>query len=352
MKPGDCLKPNGGIKRINYQKEQASKRLAPLGWPGLPGSSYDTHSLDAAQLQTGSRSPERPSGDAATLPAPAGPASGNTQSFAERCLSPLLLRSLPDGLAQPAASGDASCPPATCAGGLAQVHSPGHPAGDRLCRQDSCPEASHFRGIPVPPVAVYGQGNTSPDSPLPLLRDETLDAWLFPVISSRLRPVLGTAGRGYSSAGVLSAPASHPGQLFAVEALLAANPALEADVQWGGSSGGFELLLLSNDAGLLARLLTELAGALQRDSIRQIRGYSSLQPGPLLRRHLAAGQQDAIAVIDAASRWNSLGCAERLLVSCPGTSLSLRAERSYCILSGSDAELAAVLPALTELTDK
>lgn len=179
-----------------------------------------------------------------------------------------------------------------------------------------------------------------------------MDAWLFPVISSRLRGVLGTAGRSCSSAGILSVPVCHPGQLFAAEELLGSDPALEADIQWGASGRSFELRLFSNDPAKLDRLLTELTGILQRDSTRRVRVYTSLQPGPLLRRHLAAGQQEAIAVIDAASRWSSISLAEQLLGSCPDAGLSLRAERSYCIISGTPAQLASVLPGLTRLADQ
>jgi hypothetical protein len=200
------------------------------------------------------------------------------------------------------------------------------------------------------PEMSYVRNNASPDAPVPLITDGSLEAWLFPVISSRLRWVLGTAGRSCSSAGVLSVPFSHPGQLFAAEELLSGEPALEADIDWS-SSGSFELKLFGNDSGKLARLLTELAGTLQRDSARRIRVYASLQPGPLLRRHLAAGQQDAVAIIDAASRWSSIGFAEQLIGSYPDAGLSLRAERSYCIVSGTSAQLTAVLPGLADLTD-
>jgi hypothetical protein len=151
---------------------------------------------------------------------------------------------------------------------------------------------------------------------------------------------------------VLSVPVSHPGQLFAAEDLLGGEPALEADISWNHSGSGFELKLFSNDSGKLVRLLTELAGTLQRAAARRIQIYSSLQPGPLLRRHLAAGQQDAVAVIDAASRWNSIALAETLLGDYPDAGLSLRAERSYCIISGTSAQLAGILPGLTHLADK
>lgn len=198
----------------------------------------------------------------------------------------------------------------------------------------------------------YDRNTDSPDTPVSLFRDDNMDAWLFPVISSRLRGMLGTAGRSYSSAGVLSIPVSLPGQLFAAEELLGGDSALEADISWHPAGSGFELKLFSNDPAKLARLLTELTGILQRDSARRVRVYTSLQPGPLLRRHLAAGQQDAIAVIDAASRWSSIGLAERLLSRYPDAGLSLRAERSYCIISGTSAQLASVLPGLTRLADQ
>lgn len=377
--PRDCPQPPGGIKRVNYQKQQAGKRLALLGLPGDPGStglqgsprspgspkslgSHQSHGLpgasptpvrlpdNAAQLSTRHLPQELPAASTATGRSPAVNVPGDHRSFAERYLSPLLLRTLPTGSVHSSGgwhssgSGQASIP-------AGAQHSGKNSAGDIPCRSGGIPGAGATQikdsaGIP------YSRTPPSLDTPVPLIRDGTMDAWLFPVISSRLRGVLGTAGRSYSSAGILSVPVCHPGQLFAAEELLVSDPALEADIQWGASGGSFELRLFSNDSAKLDRLLTELTGILQRDSARRVRVYTSLQPGPLLRRHLAAGQQEAIAVIDAASRWSSIGLAEQLLGGCPDAGLSLRAERSYCIISGTSAQLANVLPGLTRFADQ
>ncbi|MEK3682703.1 hypothetical protein [Paenibacillus sp. FSL R10-2736] len=312
----------------------------------MPGASPTPVRLPdaAAQLRTSHILQEQQAAYPDTARSPAVNEPGDHRSFAERYLSPLLLRTLPAGSRQSSGSGQASIP-------AGAQHSGKNSAGDIPCRPGGIPGAGATQikdsaGIP------YSRNTASPDTPFPLIRDGTMDAWLFPVISSRLRGVLGTAGRSYSSAAVLSVAVSHPGQLFAAEELLGSDPALEADIQWGASGGSFELRLFSNDSAKLDRLLTELTGILQRDSARRVRVYTSLQPGPLLRRHLAAGQQEAIAVIDAASRWSSIGLAEQLLGSCPDAGLSLRAERSYCIISGTSAQLASVLPGLTRLADQ
>ncbi|MEK5490936.1 hypothetical protein MKZ24_09610 [Paenibacillus sp. FSL R7-0297] len=372
--PVDCPKPPGGIKRINYQKEQAGKRLALFGLPGDPGStgspgspgspgsreslgSHQSHGLPgasptparlpaadaAAQLRTSHLFQEQQAAYPNTARSPAVNVPGDHRSFAERYLSPLLLRTLPAGSRQSSGSGQASIPAGT-------QHSGKNSTGDIPCRSGGIPGAGPTRTMDSLAVS-YDRNTASPDIPVPLIRDGTMDAWLFPVISSRLRTLLGTAGRSYSSAGILSVPLCHPGQLFAAEELLGSDPALEADIQWGASGGSFELRLFSNDSFKLDRLLIELTGILQRDSTRRVRVYTSLQPGPLLRRHLAAGQQEAIAVIDAASRWSSIGLAEQLLGSCPDAGLSLRAERSYCIISGTPAQMASVLPGFTRFAD-
>ncbi|MEK3697095.1 hypothetical protein NYE33_08950 [Paenibacillus sp. FSL R10-2199] len=346
--PRDCPQPPGGIKRVNYQREQAGKRLALLG---LPGASPTPVRLpdNAAQLNNRHLPQELPAASTATGRSPAVNEPGDHRSFAERYLSPLLLRTLPTGSVhssggwQSSGSGQASIP-------VGAQHSGKNSAGDIPCRP-GIPGAGATQ-IKDSAGITYSRNTASPDTPFPLIRDGTMDAWLFPVISSRLRGVLGTAGRSCSSAGILSVPVCHPGQLFAAEELLGSDPALEADIQWGASGGSFELRLFSNDSAKLDRLLTELTGILQRDSARRVRVYTSLQPGPLLRRHLAAGQQEAIAVIDAASRWSSIGLAEQLLGGCPDAGLSLRAERSYCIISGTSAQLASVLPGLTRFADQ
>ncbi|KHL92546.1 hypothetical protein QW71_28360 [Paenibacillus sp. IHB B 3415] len=307
----------------------------------MPGASPTPVRLpdNAAQLSTRHLPQELPAASTATGRSPAAAVPGDHQSFAERYLSPLLLRTLPTGSVHSSGGWQSS------GSGQSSI-----PAGDIPCRSGGIPGAGPTRTMDSLAVS-YDRNAASPDTPFPLIQDGTMDAWMFPVISSRLRVVLGTAGRSYSSAGILSVPVCHPGQLFAAEELLGSDPALEADIQWGASGGSFELRLFSNDSAKLDRLLTELTGILQRDSARRVRVYSSLQPGPLLRRHLAAGQQEAIAVIDAASRWSSISLAEQLLSSCPDAGLSLRAERSFCIISGTSAQLASV-PGLTRLADQ
>jgi hypothetical protein len=114
--PRDCPQPPGGIKRINYQKQQAGKRLALLGLPGSPGSTGSPVSHgslgslgspgspgpsglpcasptpvrlpdNAAQLSTRHLPQELPAASTATGRSPAVNVPGDHQSFAERCLS-------------------------------------------------------------------------------------------------------------------------------------------------------------------------------------------------------------------------------------------------------------------------
>lgn len=258
--PVDCPKPPGGIKRINYQKEQAGKRLALFGLPGDPGStgspgspgspgsreslgSHQSHGLPgasptparlpaadaAAQLRTSHLFQEQQAAYPNTARSPAVNVPGDHRSFAERYLSPLLLRTLPAGSRQSSGSGQASIPAGT-------QHSGKNSTGDIPCRSGGIPGAGPTRTMDSLAVS-YDRNTASPDIPVPLIRDGTMDAWLFPVISSRLRTLLGTAGRSYSSAGILSVPLCHPGQLFAAEELLGSDPALEADIQWAPAAG-------------------------------------------------------------------------------------------------------------------
>ncbi|WP_019908486.1 hypothetical protein [Paenibacillus sp. HW567] len=280
LQPGNCRKPSGEIKRINYQKEKAEQRLALIN--GAAGAGQ----LQNRQFQN--------------------------RQFAEQCLSPLLLRTLPVKPSPPRIAG-ANSLAASVPSGPAAFQVPGSPEPCRL------------------PAA------------------EGIECWLFPEISSRLRPLLGISGRNSSSAGLLLAPACHPGQLFAVEDLLAAEPGLETDVSWRPAGSGFELMLFSSDAGRITRHLTEMAGRLHSEASRPVQVYVSPNPGPLLRRHLGAGLQEAIAVIDTGSRWSSIGTAERLLYSQPNAGLSLRAEDSCCIISGTPAQITALGPALNSL---
>ncbi|MHA6533987.1 hypothetical protein [Paenibacillus sp. BAC0078] len=280
LQPGNCSKPSGEIKRINYQKEKADKRLGLI-----------TRAAGGGQLQN---------------------RQFQNRQFAEQCLSPLLLRTLPV-----------------------------KPSPPRIAGENSR-AASAYSELP----ALWAPGS---QEPCRLPTPGEMESWLFPEISSRLRPLLGISGRNYSSAGILLAPACHPGQLFAAEELLSADPGLEADVRWSPAGSGFELMLFSSDAGGITRHLTEMAKRLHSGAARPVQVYVSPNPGPLLRRHLGAGLQEAIAVIDAGSRWSSIGTAEQLLYGQPDAGLSLRAELSCCIISGTPAGITALEPALNSL---
>lgn len=183
--PRDCPQPPGGIKRVNYQKQQAGKRLALLGLPGDPGStespvshgspeslgSHQSHGLPgasptpirlpdaAAQLRTSHILQEQPAASTATGRSPAAAVPGDHQSFAERCLSPLLLRTLPTGSVHSSGSGQASIP-------AGAQHSGKNSAGDIPCRPGGIPGAGATQikdsaGIP------YSRNAASPDTPFP-----------------------------------------------------------------------------------------------------------------------------------------------------------------------------------------
>ncbi|MBW4082792.1 hypothetical protein [Paenibacillus sp. S150] len=354
--PGNCRKPPPEIRRTNYQKALAARRIALIGAaaaavpggaaaainyePASPPYERDANSLlagmqaDTAVKKAGSLQPGRLPQDIATAepgsrPSPAATLELHNRQFVEQCLSPLLLRTLPVKTSPPRLTGD---------------HAPEQPAA---------PAPVSTRGMDSPGSPALSVPFRTPGSPEPfrLPLQGSLEGWLFPEISSRLRPLLGISGRNYSSAGVLSSPVCHPGQLFAAEELLPQDPGLEADMGWSPAGNGFELKLFSHDPDRIASLLAELAACIQGQAARSVQIYTSLTPGPLLRRYLGAGQLEALAVIDAGSRWSGIGTAEQLLFNHPDTGLSIRTEHNCCIVSGASARIQALESELKRLAD-
>jgi hypothetical protein len=88
---------------------------------------------------------------------------------------------------------------------------------------------------------------------------------------------------------------------------------------------------------------------MQSDSARHVQVFVSLNPTALLRQHLGAGQQEALAIVDTASRWNSIGRVEQLLFRSPAPGLKIRAEQGYCVVSGTSAQMAAAESKLKSL---
>ncbi|WP_310830217.1 hypothetical protein [Paenibacillus pedocola] len=176
-----------------------------------------------------------------------------------------------------------------------------------------------------------------------------MEVWLFPRIRDDLRPLFGSSGRNYSSAGIISAAACHPGQLFAVEELLSGEPELESDINWSVDGGGFELKLFSKDHHKVAAKLKELTEYMQDGAASAVQVWISLQPARLLRRYFGGGQQEAIAVVAGSSRWNSIGIAEQWLQRSPSPYLHIRTEHGYCIISGTAEQMAGAAPELTRL---
>lgn len=294
--PGNCSKPELPLKRTNYQKEQAAKRLAILS--GHPSTA---------------QAPVRPQPDslaAARVAQPAYQPAADvvpSREMAGQYLSPLLLRTLSP---------------------LEQKHD------------------SPRENAPLPQITPVQQDSLAP---VRLPAAAGLDVWLFPRIRDDLRPLLGSSGRNYSSAGVISAASCHPGQLFAAEELLSGEPELESDISWSVDGGGFELKLFSKDHHKVAAKLKELTEYMQAGAASAVQVWISLQPGRLLRRYFGGGQQEAIAVVAGSSRWNSIGITEQWLQSHPSSGLHIRTERGYCILSGTPGQMDAAAPGLISL---
>lgn len=300
--PGKYSRPELPLKRTNYQKEQAAKRLAVISGQPSPVQAPDNR--------------QQPSLAAVRVVQPANPpaaAAAPGREWAGQYLSPLLLRTL----------------------------SPLEQRNSSPSERDSSPNENPT----LPQLAA------EPQDPLEPVRlpAAALEVWLFPRIRDELRPLLGSPGRNYSSAGVISAAACHPGQLFAAEELLSDEPELEADIGWSGD-GGFELKLFGKDHHKTAAKLKELTDYMQAGAASAVQVWISLQPGRLLRRYFGGGQQEAIAVIAGSSRWNSIGVAEQWLQRHPSSGLHIRAERGYCIISGTAEQMAAAAQELNRLS--
>ncbi|QSF44429.1 hypothetical protein [Paenibacillus tianjinensis] len=296
--PGHCSKPELPLQRTNYQKEQTARRLAVLA--GLPSPAQapagrQPDSLAAARVMQPAKQP--------TADAVPG------RDMAGQYLSPLLLRTL----------------------------SP-------LEQKDNSPlgNSTQPRITPEPQDIL---------APVRLPAAGGLEVWLFPRIRDDLRPLLGSSSRNYSSAGVISAAACHPGQLFAAEELLSGEPELESDICWSNDGGGFELKLFGKDQHKVAAKLEELTAYMQAGAASPVRIWISLQPARLLRRYFGGGQQEAIAVVAGTSRWNSIGIAEQWLQRHPSSGLHLRTEHGYSIISGAAEQMAAAAPGLANLAE-
>lgn len=282
--PGNCPKPGPTLplKRTNYQKEQAAKRLATIA----AGAVIPAH---------------KPAAPVDVSPVP-------EKQFAEQYLSPLLQRTL------------------------------------------SRPEQKDngFPGSPParPSVRAEAQDPLEPHR----LPAADMEVWLFPRISDELRPLLGSPGRNYSAAGVISAPDCHPGQLFAAEELLPQDSGLEADISWSTDGGGFELKLFGADHRVIADKLKQLTARMQDGSGSAVRVWISREPGRLLRRYFGGGPQEAVAIVAGTSRWHSIGIAEQWLQRNPGSGLRLSTERGYCILTGTAGQMTAAALGLAGLS--
>lgn len=298
-KPEDYSKPQLPVKRTNYQKEQAAKRLALIaGTAAAPSSSLSNLSNNSGNSSSLGNSISSGSN---TLSINSGSSSSgalHTQHFVEHCLSPLLLRTLSHKTVEVSSPGSSPIE--------ARLHTP----------------------------------ETSEPFRLSTVRD--IDAWLFPDIRTALRPLLGITSRNYSAAGVISTRNCHPGQLFAAEKILADDPELEAEIHWGEADPRFELKLFSNNSHKVADKLKKMIDLLQAASTRRVQLFVSLSPTPLLRQHLGAGQQESIAVVDAATRWNSIGLVQQLLYRCPDAGLKIRAEHNYVTITGTSAQIITV----------
>lgn len=177
-----------------------------------------------------------------------------------------------------------------------------------------------------------------------------MDVWLFPRIRDDLRPLLGSSGRDYSAAGIISAPSCQPGQLFAADELLPQDSGLEADISWRADGGGFELKLFGQDQERVEDKLKQLTARMQHDAGSAVRIWISREPGQLLRRYFGGGPQEAVAVVAGSSRWNSIGIAEQWLQRNPRSGLRLRMERGCCILTGTAGQMDAAASGLAGLS--
>ncbi|WP_151737125.1 hypothetical protein [Paenibacillus tengchongensis] len=332
------------VKRVNYQKERAGKRLAPIA-----GSTASP--LDTPLPGSGSPAPAeaRHSGNTAASAAAPGPGYG--------CASP-------PGAMLSSSAADVSAT-APLYGGPSSIAAPPPAAGPAEARRLAADNLSPLLLRTLPAAAGTGGGTPpasgrSPESaiagslpdarePLRLQAGSFTDAWLFPELTGELRQLLGSPGRNYNAAGVISSSSCRPGQLFAVEEILADTAGLEPDIRWGGESG-FELKLFGSESALLRSKLQALADRLrQEDSAASARVYTSAAPSPLLRRHFGAGQQEAIAIVASGSRWSSIGVVEQWRHRHSASGVSISAERNYCLLSGSAAQIAAAVSQLNAI---
>ncbi|MCL6456594.1 MAG: hypothetical protein K6T85_01170 [Gorillibacterium sp.] len=334
-----CVKQLSTIKRTNYQKEKAAKRLAAFtgqisDQPAVvvpPPSQKQTVQVAVQQsLDHPGRISE--SGISAT------------KRFVEESLSPLLRLTL--AKEQPAI-GDYATP----------ARAP-LPEGRPISSLWSEPDKGKAVALPPTQVkAIYTASAAEISKASPLkdaaiylgpTDDSSCTLWFFPSIREELRTLLGITNRRHRTVGIVGASLSSPDQLFAVDAVLTGTAKLDMELVWGEAGKGFELKLFGEDPELMVSKLRALADRLQNAKEKTIQAYVSLQPTPLLVRYLGTRQQEALGLVTGICRLNSIGLLDRLLERHPTFKLTIRVEARYLVLTGAPNEVSIATKELQE----
>lgn len=296
--PEACTKQAAAIKRVNYQRERAAQRLAPIA--GQTGAGSSARASFPAQQAVAAVA------KAVANPITTKPGTAETQMtkrFVEDTLSPLLRLTIGG---QGSIATDVA--PPTAEAGIPEVASP------------------------------IGRGSGAGSS-----------VWFFPSIREELRPLLGAVNRKFTAAGVVSIERCLPSQLFAIEEVLGADPQLEAQIDWGRTGKGFELKLFGSDADSVAAKLSELSERLSGGNTdRRFETCFSATPSRLLAQHLELRHNEAAAVLEGVAHWDGVGLMDRFLQQHPDSRVRFQVKDGYVLLTGTAEDALAAVAELKQ----
>lgn len=177
--------------------------------------------------------------------------------------------------------------------------------------------------------------------------------WFFPQLHESLSNYLGLSNKKSDAIGIIASHRLSPGQLFLIDEVMKGVPHLAYNVETRKTDEyPFVFQLCGSDPDEIKKVLKEIYVRFNRRAIQGITSYFTEAPTRFLVQNLQLANQEAVAVLDGVTTFDSIGLLDRLFKQTSHSRFRFQIKSEYLLLQGEQETIKSMITMLKQEADR
>lgn len=176
--------------------------------------------------------------------------------------------------------------------------------------------------------------------------------WLFPRLHEGLSNYLALEKKKSDAIGIVASHRISPGQLFLIDEVMKEVPHLAYNVEtWKTDEFPFVFLISGSNPDEIHKVLKDIFVRFNRRAIQGITAYFNAFPTRFLVQNLRLENQEAVAVLEGVSTFDSIGLLDRLFKQKSHSRIRFQIKSEYLLLQGEPETVKGMISHLKQDAD-